>query len=89
MGSSQSVAENELRLTYLLEPNGARSRTLEPRKVHVVLLFQPTARQLVEARVEGADTGDISSIIGAYVEANDVPGVVGAVLARCRAASSI
>ncbi|THH14574.1 hypothetical protein EW146_g5770 [Bondarzewia mesenterica] len=64
MVSSESVAENELRLTYIIGSDKWKSQTKIAKEVRIILLFMPTARHLVEVRVEGINLGDIDSIIG-------------------------
>ncbi|PIL24886.1 hypothetical protein GSI_12773 [Ganoderma sinense ZZ0214-1] len=78
--SAHSESENELHLTYNIMPYG----TTEPRPIFIKLLFVPNSRQLADAQVEGLlqDAGDV---IGAHVQANDVPRLIAAVLARARA----
>ena len=78
--SAHSESENELHLTYNVTPRNST----EPRQIFIKLLFVPNSRQLADAQVEGLveDAGDV---IGAHVQANDVPRLIVAVLARARA----
>ncbi|KAI0067005.1 hypothetical protein BV25DRAFT_1820158 [Artomyces pyxidatus] len=79
MHSSHNVSENELHLTYLVDnPKSTKS------KVTIVLLFLPNTRQLADVRIEGMDGIDMSNVVSAFVQANDVPGVVWAIMARAR-----
>ncbi|KAI0319857.1 hypothetical protein OF83DRAFT_1108171 [Amylostereum chailletii] len=86
MESSHSVSENELRLAYAVEHPQSPGTKSKPRIVTVVLLFLPNTRQLADARVEGMDSVDMSSVISAYVQANDVPGLLWAIMGRARQA---
>ena len=78
--TAHSESENELHLAYLITPQD----TDERRRIFIKLLFVPNSRQLADARVEGLleDSGDV---IGAHIQANDVPGLIAALLARARA----
>ena len=44
----------------------------------------PNSRQLADAEVAGL-VEDIGDVVGAHVQANNVPGLIAAVLARARA----
>ncbi|KAI0741710.1 hypothetical protein C8Q80DRAFT_1195734 [Daedaleopsis nitida] len=77
--SAHSESENELHLTYTVSPHGAT----EKRQVFFKLLFMPNSRLLSEVQVEGL-TEDVEDVVGAHLQANDVPGLIGAVLARAR-----
>ncbi|KAH9945770.1 hypothetical protein B0H21DRAFT_743962 [Amylocystis lapponica] len=76
-----SASENELHLTYALPPLAAPGA---PKQVRIVLLFVPNTRQLADAQVEGV-AEDVGDVVGAHVQANDVPGLIAAILARARA----
>ncbi|KAK7685197.1 hypothetical protein QCA50_011560 [Cerrena zonata] len=77
--SHQATSENELRLTYSLDkPNGARKRVI------ITLLFVPNTRRLAEAQVEGISSS-LEEVIGVYTLANDVSGLIAALLAMARA----
>ncbi|KAJ8594961.1 hypothetical protein M405DRAFT_728882 [Rhizopogon salebrosus TDB-379] len=74
--SAHSESDNELRLTYLVHDH----------EVCITLLFIPNTRRLAEARVEGVEESTIGDVVDAHIMANDVSGLVWAVLARARAA---
>ncbi|OBZ73796.1 hypothetical protein A0H81_06132 [Grifola frondosa] len=78
--SSHSVSENELHLTYSISSSSSEKK----RQVAITLLFVPNTRRLADAQVEGLST-DVGDVVGAHVQANDVPGLLAAVLARARA----
>ncbi|KAH9839775.1 uncharacterized protein C8Q71DRAFT_905184 [Rhodofomes roseus] len=80
--SFRSVSENELHLTYSITPTSAPDT--RPRPIRIVLLFVPNTRQLADAQIEGLRE-DVGDIVGAHVQANDVPGLLAAVLSRARA----
>ncbi|KAG2143085.1 hypothetical protein DEU56DRAFT_733293 [Suillus clintonianus] len=73
--SAYSESGNELRLAY----------RVHEREVCMTLLFIPNTRRLAEARVEGVEESAIGDVVDAHVMANDVSGLVWAVLARARA----
>ena len=80
--SHRSSAENELELTYALSPKpDSPTYTL-------TLLFHPNTRMLANASVasvNGQISGlDLNDLIASSVQANDVPGLVGGVMARVR-----
>lgn len=77
---AHSESENELHLSY----NVTRHGTADLRRIFVKLLFVPNSRQLADAQVEGLEE-DSGDVIGAHIQANDVPGLIGAILARARA----
>ncbi|KAG6335230.1 hypothetical protein ID866_3856 [Astraeus odoratus] len=79
--SSHAESDNELRLTYYIE-----SPSNGPKELVLTLLFIPNTRQLASASVlyDGADL-DLGDVIDAHIQANDIPGLVWAVLARVRA----
>ncbi|EKM57946.1 uncharacterized protein PHACADRAFT_251867 [Phanerochaete carnosa HHB-10118-sp] len=77
-----SPSENELHLEYAIRSSSA-SGTWFP--VVIILLFVPNTRQLADVQVSDLPLGsDMSDIIGAHIQANDVVGVVAAVLGRAR-----
>ncbi|KAI0717996.1 hypothetical protein C8T65DRAFT_706951 [Cerioporus squamosus] len=78
--TAHSESENELHLTYAVTPNGSPQR----RHVFIKLLFLPNSRMLGEVQVEGLSE-DVEDVVGAHLQANDVPGLIAAVLARARA----
>ncbi|PSR70751.1 hypothetical protein PHLCEN_2v13371 [Hermanssonia centrifuga] len=73
--SSRSASENELHLVYSL--SSAR------RKLHITLVFVPNTCQLANAQISGMQS-DTNDLVGAHVAANNVPGLIAAVLARAR-----
>ena len=79
--ASHYAAENELRLTYHIEAPSSRSI---PRTVVIDLIFVPNTRQLGSVQVEGLDDSDTDALVSAYLHANDVPGLVWAVVSRAR-----
>ena len=81
--SFTSPSENELHLVYNLRSPSSRSSRQE---VAIVLLFVPNTRQLADVQVSGLPAGcDLSDAMGAHVQANDVPGLIAAILQRARA----
>lgn len=48
------------------------------------MLFVPNTRRLADAHIEGLRT-EVGDIVDAHVQANDVPGLIAAILARARA----
>lgn len=81
MQSSQSISENELKLSYVVDPS---AKTKSSRVIVIVLLFLPNTRQLADVRIEGLEGVDMTNAVDSYVQANDVPGVVWHVLSRAR-----
>ncbi|CCL98606.1 uncharacterized protein FIBRA_00608 [Fibroporia radiculosa] len=79
--SFHSASENELRLTYLVPKSPSPS--VQPMQIRIILLFVPNTRQLADAQIEGL-ADDCGDVVGAHVQANDVPGLIAAVLARAR-----
>ena len=80
--SFTSPSENELHLVYAARSPPA-SRTW--RRVTIILLFVPNTRQLADVQVSGLlSDSDMSDVIGAHIQANDVVGVIAAVLQRAR-----
>jgi len=80
--SFRSVSENELHLTYSITPTSGPETRRRP--IRIVLLFVPNTRQLADAQIEGLKE-DVGDIVGAHVQANDVLGLLAAVLSRARA----
>ncbi|KAI0087446.1 hypothetical protein BDY19DRAFT_955811 [Irpex rosettiformis] len=77
-----SPSENELHLSYAIASTTGRAS----HNISVTLLFLPNTRQLADARIAGLPSNsDMSDVIGARIQSNDVPGLVAAVLARARA----
>lgn len=81
LDESHSVAENELRLTYNIDPSPNRNK---PRRITIDLVFVPNTRQLADVQVEGLDEADWEGLTNVYVHANDVAGLVWAVVSRAR-----
>jgi hypothetical protein len=79
MRSFQSVSENELKLSYVVDPSNNSAKTIV-----IVLLFLPNTRQLADIRIEGLEGVDMTNAVDSYVQANDVPGVIWYVLSRAR-----
>ncbi|KAH9940819.1 uncharacterized protein BXZ73DRAFT_42544 [Epithele typhae] len=77
---THAESENELHLTYGVVPQEGGER----RRIAVKLLFVPNTRQLADAQVEGLSE-DAGDVVGAHIQANDVPGLIAALLARARA----
>ncbi|KAH8107825.1 hypothetical protein BXZ70DRAFT_912812 [Cristinia sonorae] len=73
-------SENELKLTYSLEPSRPTSAN---RRLTVTLLFVPNTRHLADAQVEGL-MSDVEDVVAAHVQANDVSGLIAALLAIAR-----
>ncbi|KAJ7047914.1 hypothetical protein C8F04DRAFT_1387065 [Mycena alexandri] len=75
---SQSVSENEQRLTY----------TVRRRQITITLIFQPNTKQLATASVDGLDElgVDVSEILDSHIHTNDAHGLIAAVVAMARAA---
>lgn len=71
---SKCVSDNELRLTYKLQ---------HKKLLVITLVFLPDTRQLATVDVTGIES-DLSELINAYVQTNDVHGLIGAILARAR-----
>lgn len=77
--SSHIAAENELRLVYdLISREDLRSS----RRIVIALIFVPNSRRLSHAVVEGFDDDelDVDGLVSAFVNSNDVPGLVASVL---------
>lgn len=77
--SFQSPSENELCLTYDIPVRGAATR-----RVTITLLFLPNTRRLADARMEGTQV-EAGDVVEAHIQSNDVPGLIGALLARAGA----
>lgn len=82
--SHSSNAENELELTYATPTSPkADSQTFT-----LTLLFHPNTRVLANASISSDDAVirgiDLNDLIASRVQANDVPGLVGGVMARVR-----
>lgn len=83
--STYIESENELRLTYSIDPPPG-SASPEPNELVLTLLFIPNTRQLVSADVTlGGVEFELGDVIDAHVQANNISGLVWAVLARARA----
>ncbi|KAI0346362.1 hypothetical protein BDW22DRAFT_1352418 [Trametopsis cervina] len=77
-----SASENELRLSYAISSIAGGP----PHDISITLLFIPNTRQLADARIAGLPSNsDMSDVIGARTQSNDVSGLIAAVLARARA----
>jgi hypothetical protein len=75
---SQSVSENELRLTY----------AVRRRQISITLIFQPNTKQLATASISGLDDFgvDVAELLDSHIHTNDAHGLIAAVLALARAA---
>lgn len=83
--STHIESENELRLTYSIDPPPG-SGSPEPNDLVLTLIFIPNTRQLVAADVTlGGVDFELGDVIDAHVQANNISGLVWAVLARARA----
>lgn len=82
LASFTSPSENELHLVYDIHPTSADAVR---QHVTIVLLFVPNTRQLGDIQVTGLPSNvDLSDVIGAHIQANDVPGLIAAVLEHAR-----
>jgi hypothetical protein len=80
--SYSSPSENELHLSYAISSTTGRAT----HEISITLLFLPNTRQLADAHISGLPSNsDMSDVIGARVQSNDVPGLIAVVLARARA----
>ncbi|KAF8843831.1 hypothetical protein BDN67DRAFT_896268 [Paxillus ammoniavirescens] len=80
--SSHAESENELRLIYSIDTVPYSS----PKDLILTLLFIPNTRQLASAEVSlGGVELDLGDVIDVHVQANDISGLVWAVLAGARA----
>ncbi|KAH9965209.1 hypothetical protein BC827DRAFT_1126350 [Russula dissimulans] len=84
MESSRSISENELMLSYAIDPPNNSTKTKNHCVIVIVLLFLPNTRQLADVRVDGLEGLDMASAIDSYVQANDVSGAIWHVLSRAR-----
>ncbi|KAJ7599128.1 hypothetical protein C8J56DRAFT_815512, partial [Mycena floridula] len=78
---SHSASDNELRLTYqVVGIEGI------PRLVVVSLIFEPNTRQLAAVQVPVLEEMGIiiNDVLQTYIEANDVHGLIAAILSRAR-----
>ncbi len=71
---SKTISDNELRLTYKIEAHKSLTMTL---------IFLPDTRQLATVDISGCE-GDLTELTEAYIQTNDVHGLISAVLARAR-----
>ncbi|KAI9569935.1 hypothetical protein HD554DRAFT_472797 [Boletus coccyginus] len=85
--STHVESENELQLTYsTIPPPGSVSP--EPNNLVLTLLFIPNTRQLVSADVTlGGVELELGDVVDAHVQANDISGLVSAVLVHAHAQS--
>ncbi|KAK0217380.1 hypothetical protein EDD85DRAFT_869003 [Armillaria nabsnona] len=76
-----NVSDNEIRLTYKVDPSQS-----EPRDISIALIFVPGTRTLAAVQVGGIEDLhiDVSEVIDAHILVNDVQGVVAAIIARIR-----
>ncbi|PBK94860.1 hypothetical protein ARMGADRAFT_1045654 [Armillaria gallica] len=76
-----NVSDNEIQLTYRVDPSQS-----EPRDISIALIFVPGTRTLAAVQVGGIEDLhiDVSEVIDAHVQVNDVQGVVAAIIARIR-----
>jgi hypothetical protein len=84
MQSVRSISDNELELSYAVNPKNSSVKTKDPRTITIVLLFLPNTRQLADVRIEGLDKVDMTNAVDSFVQANDVPGLIAYVLSRAR-----
>lgn len=86
--STHIESENELRLTYSVDPPpGSASR--QPNELVLTLLFIPNTRQLVSADVTlGGVELELGDVTDALVQANDISGLIWAALSRTRGQNS-
>ncbi|KAJ7667472.1 hypothetical protein DFH06DRAFT_1469435 [Mycena polygramma] len=75
---SQSVSENEMRLSY----------NVRRRQITITLIFQPNTKRLATASVSGLDElgVDVAEVLDSHIHTDDAHGLVAAVLAIARAA---
>ncbi|KAK0454140.1 uncharacterized protein EV420DRAFT_1645366 [Desarmillaria tabescens] len=76
-----NVSDNEIRLTYKVDLSQSKSRDIS-----IALIFVPGTRKLAAVQVGGINDLhiDVTEIIDAHVQVNDVQGVVAAIIARIR-----
>ncbi len=84
MQSCRSISENELVLSYAIDPLFKSASTKNERVIVIVLLFLPNTRQLADVRIEGLEGVDMTNAVDSYVQANNVPGLIWHVLSRAR-----
>ena len=84
MQSCRSISENELVLSYAIDPPNKSAKTKDERVIVIVLLFLPNTRQLADVRIEGLEAVDMTNVVDSCVQANDVPGLIWHVLSRAR-----
>ncbi|OCH96242.1 hypothetical protein OBBRIDRAFT_765746 [Obba rivulosa] len=82
LDSYKQASENELHLSYAIRRPSRSARSMH--KVLIKLLFVPNTRRLADAQIDGLEQ-DLGDLVGAHVQANDVPGLITAVLMRARA----
>ncbi|KAJ7499467.1 hypothetical protein FB451DRAFT_1358655 [Mycena latifolia] len=75
---SQSVSENEVRLTYIVRR----------RQISITLIFVPNTKHLAAASVSGLDEFglDVAETVESHIRSGDGRGLIAAVLAMARAA---
>ncbi|KAF4618290.1 hypothetical protein D9613_011646 [Agrocybe pediades] len=85
---SHSESENELRLTYRIDPPSSAGTNVPPHRVSISLIFAPDTKKLAGATVDGFDELGLEpgDVVDSHVQVNDVHGLVAALLARARAA---
>ncbi|KAG6853298.1 hypothetical protein C0991_005353 [Blastosporella zonata] len=80
---SYTASENELRLTYGIDPlvEGALAH-----RIMITLIFAPDTRRLAAVQTRGLEElgVDVGDLVDAHVQVNDVHGVVAAILSRAR-----
>ncbi|KAG6377415.1 hypothetical protein JVT61DRAFT_15215 [Boletus reticuloceps] len=82
--STHVESENELRLTYTINPPPG-SASPEPNDLVLTLLFIPNTRQLVSVDVTlGGVELELGDVVDPRVQANDISGLVWTVLALAR-----
>ncbi|KAF8438053.1 hypothetical protein L210DRAFT_853664 [Boletus edulis BED1] len=82
--STHVESENELRLTYMINPPPG-SASPEPNDLVLTLLFIPNTRQLVSVDVTlGGVELELGDVVDPRVQANDISGLVWTVLALAR-----
>jgi len=83
---SHSESENELRLTYKLDPPSGTDSSSH--HITISLIFAPDTRRLAGAQITGFEELGLEpgDMVDAHVQVNDVHGLVAAILARARAA---
>lgn len=80
--SFTSPSENELHLEYAVRSPADAGAW---HRVTIILLFMPNTRQLADVQVSGLPSdSDLSDVLGAHIQANDVVGIVAAVLRTAR-----